>query len=35
MAFQDPSTGGNPVALNNEDFLELYKNAYEGKFFHI
>ena len=31
MAFQDPSTGGNPVELYQEDFLELYKNSYAGK----
>ena len=31
MAFQDPSTGGNPVSLNQEDFLELYKISYKGK----
>ena len=31
MALQDPSTGGNPVALTQEDFLILYKNSYEGK----
>ena len=31
MALQDPSTGGNPVALNQDDFLILYKNSYEGK----
>ena len=31
MALHDPSTGGNPVALTQEDFLELYKKSYEGK----
>ena len=30
MAFLDPSTGGNPVALKKEDFLKLYKDSYEG-----
>ena len=31
MAFKDPSTGGNPIALNEKDFCELYENSYEGK----
>tara|TARA_Y100000590_G_scaffold240785_1_gene270802 strand:+ start:138 stop:1289 length:1152 start_codon:yes stop_codon:yes gene_type:complete len=31
MALKDPSTGGNPIALNQKDFLELYQNAYIGK----
>ena len=31
MALQDPSTGGNPIVLTQEDFLILYKNSYEGK----
>jgi len=31
MALQDPSTGGNPVTLKQKDFLELYKNSFEGK----
>ena len=30
MALKDPSTGSNPVTLNEIDFLELYKNSYEG-----
>ena len=30
MAFKDPSTSGNPVKLNADDFLELYHNSYEG-----
>ena len=30
MAFKDPSTGGNPVKLTNKDFLQLYRNSYEG-----
>jgi|TARA_B110000196_G_scaffold308146_1_gene308496 alcohol dehydrogenase class IV len=30
MALQDPSTGGNPIVLNQEDFLQLYKNSFEG-----
>ena len=31
MALKDPSTGGNPIKLSQEDFFELYKNAYDGK----
>ena len=31
MALHDPSTGTNPKTLTQEDFLDLYKNAYEGK----
>ena len=31
MAKDDPSTGGNPVQLETSDFLELYKNSYDGK----
>jgi alcohol dehydrogenase len=31
MALLDPSTGGNPIILNQEDFLELYRNSFEGK----
>ena len=30
MAFKDPSTGGNPISLTEDDFLQLYKNSYEG-----
>ena len=30
MAYNDPSTSSNPVKLNKKDFLELYKEAYEG-----
>ena len=30
MALNDPSTGGNPTKLSSGDFLELYKNAFEG-----
>ena len=30
MAFNDPSTGGNPTQLSDKDFLQLYKNAYNG-----
>ena len=31
MAFNDPSTGGNPIQLTDKDFLQLYKDAYSGK----
>ena len=31
LALQDPSTGGNPIPLSQKDFLELYKNSYDGK----
>ena len=30
MAFNDPSTGGNPIKLTDKDFLQLYKDAYNG-----
>ena len=30
MALNDPSTAGNPVVLNDKDFLELYKNSFIG-----
>ncbi len=30
MAFNDPSTGSNPISLNKDDFLELYKKSYKG-----
>ena len=30
MALSDPSTAGNPIKLNLEDFYQLYKNSYEG-----
>tara|TARA_Y100001936_G_scaffold250361_1_gene302964 strand:+ start:173 stop:1333 length:1161 start_codon:yes stop_codon:yes gene_type:complete len=31
LALKDPSTGGNPIPLSQKDFLELYKNSYDGK----
>ena len=31
MAFKDPSTGTNPVKLNENDFLQLYQHSFEGK----
>jgi len=30
MAKDDPSTGGNPIKLESSDFLDLYRNAYDG-----
>ena len=29
-AFKDPSTGGNPVKLTSKDFLQLYRNSFDG-----
>ena len=31
MAFNDPSTGGNPIKLNDKNFLLLYQDSYNGK----
>ena len=31
MAFNDPSTAGNPIKLIDNDFLQLYKDSYHGK----
>ena len=31
MAFNDPSTAGNPIQLTDNDFLQLYKDSYHGK----
>ncbi len=31
MAFNDPSTGSNPIQLSDKDFLQLYRDAYNGK----
>ncbi len=31
MAFNDPSTSTNPILINAEDCLKMYKNAYNGK----
>ncbi len=31
MALNDPSTGGNPVSLTQNDFFDLYKKSFEGK----
>ena len=30
MAFNDPSTASNPIKLEKNDFLNLYKNSFEG-----
>ena len=30
MAFNDPSTGSNPIALDKNDFLNLYEKSYNG-----
>ena len=30
MAFKDPSTGSNPIKLNQDDFLKLYQHSFEG-----
>jgi Alcohol dehydrogenase, class IV len=31
MALNDPSTATNPIKLNENDFLKLYKSSFEGK----
>jgi len=31
MAFNDPSTGGNPIQLIDKDFFQLYNDSYYGK----
>lgn len=30
QAFDDPSTGGNPLPLTPQDFAQLYRNAIRG-----
>jgi len=30
MAFKDPSTGGNPIKLTISEFLQLYRNSFDG-----
>ena len=30
MAFNDPSTGSNPIELNDKDFLKLYQQSFDG-----
>jgi alcohol dehydrogenase class IV len=31
QAFDDPSTGGNPMPMTAQDFCTLYKNCIDGK----
>ena len=31
QAFDDPSTGGNPVPMTADGFRELYKNCIHGR----
>ena len=31
MAFNDPSTGGNPIQFTDKDFFQLYNESYNGK----
>ena len=31
QAFNDPSTGGNPRPMNQQDFITLYRNCLEGR----
>ncbi len=31
QAFKDPSTGGNPRAMSQKDFVTLYRNCIEGR----
>jgi alcohol dehydrogenase class IV len=31
QAFNDPSTGGNPRPMNQQDFVTLYRNCLEGR----
>lgn len=33
QAFDDPSTGGNPVPMKVEDFAQLYRNCIEGRLY--
>ena len=33
MAFEDPSTSGNPIKLTVEDMKIMYKHSLEGKLF--
>ena len=33
MAFEDPSTGGNPMKINQEDLKEMYKKSISGELF--
>jgi alcohol dehydrogenase class IV len=31
QAFDDPSTGGNPLPMTPDKFAQLYRNCIEGK----
>jgi alcohol dehydrogenase class IV len=33
MAFEDPSTGSNPMKINQEDLKEMYKKSISGELF--
>ena len=33
MAFEDPSTGGNPKKITKEDLKEMYKKSISGELF--
>jgi len=33
MAFEDPSTGGNPKKLNQNDLKEIYLKSISGELF--
>ena len=33
MAFQDPSTGGNPKKINQSDLKKMYEMSISGKLF--
>jgi alcohol dehydrogenase class IV len=33
MAFEDPSTGGNPMNITQEDLKEIYKKSISGELF--
>ena len=33
MAYEDPSTGGNPKKINKEDLKEMYKKSISGELF--
>ena len=30
MAMNDPSTSGNPIKFDDKNFLQLYKDSFEG-----
>ena len=33
MAFEDPSTGGNPKKINQKDLKEMYEKSISGNLF--